>query len=492
MRTCEIDTRSGRYFGTYEESGVISFKGIPFAKPPVGALRWLPPQPLDTFDTWRLADGYPPAPIQPDCPSKLAAQLREPRHVPVSEDCLYLNVWVADLETPKSGILFWLYGGSYAIGHASRAQSRGEAFVAAHPDIVFVAPNYRLGVFGSLNLQVLEGGERYRYSNNLNLLDQRAALEWVRVNACCFGAERAPITLYGHSAGSNSICHHLASSISNALFQRVICQSSFFEGPPNRTLERSREDAQKIFELLGVRTVDEALKLSAEELLQAQEEYFGGMYGAPVMDGLVVSNDELGDIIDGVAAGKEVLIGCSDGERDGAFAGLTSDGARRKVQRLIRDCLGDASEVADEFLDSHKEEGPLFACGDLLAACQMTMAEEIQARACALHSPVYQFLFRWTADGSACRAPHGAPGPFVFGNCLPQGAPSLLKRQVQETWANFVRKGNPNNDLIPHWEPYTPFGGTVMEINDPWKARVGFRENDYRLLRAYWPVTARI
>ena len=150
---------------------------------------------LTVYDNKRRADYFSRPPhIQLNYPQHLADQMEEPIHTPISEDCLYLNVWVSDLTTPKKGILFWIYGGSYAIGHASRVQSRGEAFVAAHPDIMVVAPNYRLGVFGSINLDFFDGSDQYRCSNNLNLLDQRAALQWVRENARLFGADPDTIT----------------------------------------------------------------------------------------------------------------------------------------------------------------------------------------------------------------------------------------------------------------------------------------------------------
>lgn len=479
MEDYRIETKAGCYIGTQEKSGVLSFKGIPFAQPPLGELRWQPPQPLATYDNERRADIYPPAPIQLNYPRHLADQMKEPIHIPISEDCLYLNVWASDLKTPKKGILFWVYGGSYAIGHASRVQARGEAFVAAHPEIVVVAPNYRLGVFGSINLDVLGASEAYKWSNNLNLLDHRAALQWVRENAAAFNADPGTITLYGHSAGSNAICHHLASEESLPLFQRAICQSSFLQGPPPRTLEESAEASRKVFDYLGITALDEALAVSADNLLRAQQIVFGDIYGSPVIDNLVVKEGEFDRLIAGVAADKEVMIGYSNGERDSGFVGLNDEEAIDKViksnQRFLK---GDRTPV-DQYLSNHTDEPVLQACETAQTELMMTIPAELMARACALHDKVYQYQFSWADPSTGLRAPHGAPCPFVFGTQVPKCAPKDLQKQVQDTWASFIATGNPNNSSIPAWPEYTSHGGTVMNIDSEWTPVNGFWDKDY-------------
>ncbi len=481
MKT-HIDTKEGRYVGTVEGSGVISFKGIPFAQPPLGDLRWLPPQPVTTFDTERHADLYPPAPVQLNYPKHLADQMGEPIHIPISEDCLYLNVWSADLETPKKGILFWVFGGSYAIGHASRIQARGENFVAAHPEIVVVAANYRLGVFGSVALSVLGGGEEYALSNNLNLLDQRAALEWVRENAHEFAAEDCPITLFGHSAGSNAICHHLVSEDSLPLFERAICQSSFLEGPMPRTLDEAKDASKRLFDAAGVSTVEQALSISSEKLLAAQYEVFGEIYGSPVIDGLVVEAGELERLGSGVAAEKEVMIGFSDGERDSGFVGLSDEECVARVLKSNSKLLAGNEGIVDEYRAIHPELSTQTACMSLQAELVMTIPAEIQARLTAKHGKVYQYVFSWADEATGIRAYHGAPCPFVFGNQVPACAPADLSKKMQDAWASFIAKGDPNCDSVSAWAPYSENGGSVMDIAAEWKLRDGYWDKDYPLL----------
>ena len=479
MDQYQITTKAGTYIGTKENSGVLSFKGIPFAQPPLGDLRWQPPQPLTVYDNKRRADIFPPAPIQLNYPQHLADQMEEPIHIPISEDCLYLNVWVSDLTTPKKGILFWIYGGSYAIGHASRVQSRGEAFVAAHPDIMVVAPNYRLGVFGSINLDFFDGSDQYRCSNNLNLLDQRAALQWVRENARLFGADPDTITLYGHSAGSNAICHHLASRESLPLFRRAICQSSFLQGPPPRTLEESRAFSKKIFDYLGITTLDEALLISSDRLLQAQKQVFGEIYGSPVIDNVVVFDKEFDRMMDGTVSGKQIMIGYSNGERDSGFVDLDE---RESVEKVLKDnkrFLKGKSGPVEKYLAQHPDDDTKQLCMTAQAELMMTIPAETMARALALHNDVYQFQFSWADPATNLRAPHGAPCPFVFGNQVPKSAPLHLKEQVQNTWASFITSGDPNNDLIPNWPLYTPRGGVVMNIDEVWNPIDDFWPTDY-------------
>lgn len=489
MKT-HIDTKEGRYVGTVEASGVISFKGIPFAQPPLGDLRWLPPQPVATFDTERHADLYPPAPVQLNYPKHLADQMGEPIHIPISEDCLYLNVWSADLETPKKGILFWVFGGSYAIGHASRIQARGENFVAAHPEIVVVAANYRLGVFGSVDLSVLGGGNEYSLSNNLNLLDQRAALKWVRENAQEFAAEGCPITLFGHSAGSNAICHHLVSEDSLPLFERAICQSSFLEGPPPRTLSEARDASRRLFDAAGVSTVEQALFISSDKLLAAQHEVFGEIYGSPVIDGLAIKPGELERLGSGVAADKEVMIGFSNGERDSGFVGLSDDECIDRILRTNGKLLAGNEGIVDEYCSIHPELSTQVACMSLQAELVMTVPAEIQARLTAKHSKVYQYVFSWADETTGVRAYHGAPCPFVFGNQIPACAPADLSKKIQDAWASFIANGDPNCDSVPTWAPYSENGGSVMDISAEWKLCEGYWNEDYALLSHLFPSAA--
>lgn len=486
-----IHTPKGTFVGTVENSGVISFKGIPYAKPPVGALRWQPPQPLENNAHIMPADKFPPAPIQPDMPESLATRLGEAIHTPQSEDCLYLNMWCWDVTTPKKAILFWIYGGSYTIGHASRLQERGEPFVAKNHDIVVVACNYRLGVFGSLNLSSIDTEGKYAYSCNLNLLDQQAALKWVKDNAEFFGGDSERITLYGHSAGSNSISHHLAISESTNLFQRAICQSSFLIGHGTVSLEESNCTAKKILALIGANTLEEALNTSAEKLLSAQVELFGQAYPPPVEDGITVQSNELARIAAGQLHDKQFLVGTSTGEYDQLFAGLTDEEALCKAAARNKERLGDnPEEQLESFALLHPEMPRSLVFASANNELGMTLGGEIQARVCALHNSVYKFLFAWSDPLTQMRAPHGAPCPFFFGNNIPENAPKDLEQMVQEAWGNFIRTGNPLGSFASQWPAYSKTEHPTMIIDETWTLSNSVWEKDYPFWKNSFPETA--
>lgn len=485
-----IHTPKGTFVGTVESSGVVSFKGIPYAKPPVGELRWQPPQPLENNSYIMPADKYPPAPIQPDMPESLAVRLGEAIHTPQSEDCLYLNMWCWDVTTPKKAILFWIYGGSYTIGHASRIQERGEAFVANNHDIVVVACNYRLGVFGSLNLSSIDPEEKYTYSCNLNILDQQAALKWVRDNAEFFGGDPDRITLYGHSAGSNSISHHLAISDSANLFQRAICQSSFLIGHGTVSFEESNHAAKKILALIGADSLADALNTSAEKLLSAQIELYGQAYTPPVEDGLTVKSNELGRLAVGELHDKELMIGTSTGEYDQLFVGLSEKEALLKTIARNKKRLGpDPEKKLEAFAEIHPEMSKTLAYATANNELGMTLGGEIQARVCALHNTVYKFLFSWSDPATKMRAPHGAPCPFFFGNNVPKSAPALLEKSLQESWGNFIRTGNPSGPSIPQWHIYSKTQYPTMVIDESWSISNSIWEKDYSFWESSFPET---
>lgn len=484
-----LETRHGNYIGKVERSGVISFKGIPYAKPPVGELRWKAPQSLDFGELTSLADAYPPAPIQPDMPEHLAKRLGESTHRPQSEDCLYLNLWTWDLDTPKKAILFWVYGGSFTIGDASRIQSRGERFVANHPDIVVVAVNYRLGVFGSLNVSVLGAGEEYTDSCNLNLLDQQAALKWLHENAEAFGGDAENITMYGHSAGSNSISHHLAIPESAKLFKKAICQSSFLVGHGTVTLEESAEFAKKFFNAAGIETMDQALKASANYLAEVQEKLCGLAFTPPVCDMRTVLPNELERIACGELVGKQILVGNSTGEYDQLFNGKTDEEARKLAQKRSVDRLGNDPKWLKGYCELHPEMDETLAINSASNELCMTYGGEIQARALSNHNEVRKFLFSWADPATNSRAPHGAPCPFVFGNDLPEVAPQGLYEKTQSVWASFIRTGEVDVEGVPEWPLYTNNGGAVMEMNENWQLLDNPMEKDYLYWAPVFPET---
>jgi para-nitrobenzyl esterase len=246
-----VTTRHGLLMG-FEEDGVSKFLGVPFAQPPVGALRWKAPQPVVAWSGVRSATAFGPASLQPPIQPSLRTTM--------SEDCLYLNVWSTNLSmTARRPVMVWIHGGGNFYGSASEAFTDGSNL--AKNGVVVVAANYRLGALGFLNDPVLGA--------NFAILDQVAALQWVRDNIEAFGGDASRVTVFGYSAGAVDIRTLLQCPQAAGLFQRCVAQSAGGEDPaatPTSDSARSRVGTQRLFEALGTSDIDALRAIPAERV----------------------------------------------------------------------------------------------------------------------------------------------------------------------------------------------------------------------------------
>ena len=284
------------------ENNLLVFRGIPYAAPPVDALRFQPPQPL-TWDGTREAtsDG----PIPPQGRSRLAHVMGEFERQQ-SEDCLTLNLWTPAADNGKRPVIVWIHGGAYSSGAGSLPWYSGETF-AANGDMVAVSINYRLGALGFLYMPGISGG-------NLGLLDQQPALRWVRDNIAAFGGDPANVTVVGQSAGAGSIAAHMAMHPKGGLFRRAGLQSAPF-GRISRTAADAQRMGGRFLEVLGLKPEESSrLKtLPVEKFLAAQgelgrlEKKFADAAApfGPVIDGKIIP----GDIAAALKAGAGSEIG---------------------------------------------------------------------------------------------------------------------------------------------------------------------------------------
>src|SRR5580658_4120348 len=257
-----VATVGGSVQGTVEASGVHSFKGIPYAAPPVGDLRFREPQPVAAWQGVRKAQAFGPRAMQLPIYSDMKF-----RSVEVSEDCLYLNVW-----QPATGnhlpVLVYFYGGGFAAGDGSEYRYDGESM--AKRGIVAVTVNYRLGIFGFLAHPDLTKESPHHSSGNYGLLDQHAALEWVQQNIAAFGGDPVRVTIAGESAGSISVCAQMASPLSKGLFAGVIGESGGLTGNIKPVPLDTGEKAGAAFAAdLGYKSIAELRAMSAADLMQA-------------------------------------------------------------------------------------------------------------------------------------------------------------------------------------------------------------------------------
>lgn len=275
--------RGGRLVGGWEDREVAVFRGIPFAAPPVGPLRWRPPAQPEPWDGERRACEFGPAPLQPQPPADSVmyrSNFADSRPLVMSEDCLYLNVWTPEPSPANTGlpVMVWVHGGGNRYGHGSQDVHNGRSMAAR--GVVVVTLNYRLGALGFLAHPGL--GEA---SGNYGLLDVVAALTWVRENIGAFGGDPDRVTLAGNSAGAAHVCHLMASAVARPLFRAAVGQSASGVGRaegPLPGLEEARKQGVAYAEGFGGRDAAGLRRISGVELIVR------GHFG-PVVDGRVLT-----------------------------------------------------------------------------------------------------------------------------------------------------------------------------------------------------------
>ncbi len=455
--------------------GVSVFRGVPFAAPPVGPRRLAPPAPTAAWEGVRPAVAFGPA-----CPqgSGDAAPPRRggafgglfgPGDLPTSEDCLYLNVWTPGVDDAARPVLVWLHGGAFRLGTGASPTYDGGA-LARRGDVVVVTLNYRLGVLGYLHAPGIG-------AVNVGLLDQVAALEWVRANIAGFGGDPGQVTVLGESAGAKSIECLLATPRAAGLFSRAIIQSTYsMPMAPDAAVAVTA----KVLSDLGLRPSEESAlrEVPLDRLLAAGGGgglLSGGGVGGPVVDGDVVAERPL----DRVAAGRApvpVIVGTTTDEwrlfaaMMPAAADLDDEGLAARVEAMLDPGAVDAARAIEIYRASLSARGEAGTPGEVVAAVSTDRVFRQHslrlAEAQAAHAPVWMYLFGWKAAalGGRLGACHAVDVPFVFGN-LGGGLAGLvgddpaapdLSVRVQDAWLAFARSGDPDHAGLPPWPRYDP------------------------------------
>lgn len=462
-----------------EPNGVTVFRSIPYAK----AQRWQPARLYELTGPSYQAAEWGTVPVQGPPAPFFAKRSGERTDLPCGEDCLNISIWAGDLQQKNKPILFWVYGGAYIAGYNYRKGFTPEEFAKAHPEILVVAPNYRIGILGSMNLSSLTRDPVYRTSNNLALLDLITALYWVHKYATAFGGDASKITMYGHSAGSNAISHLLTMPLAKGLFRRAICQSSFMTDLGTVEYCTSQEIGQKFLELAGADTLEAALALTPEEILAAQKQLFRYSFGgkpskmfSPVIDGIVVQAEGFRAFVEGNFCAEQLMIGGSEGEYDQRFWEMSPDETREAVRLGNADKKVTQQDIQDylKLFPERDEKESYMTIHNVLG---LTLGGEWIARASAPHCPVYDYQFRLRSDAGEHRALHGDPTYYVFGTLMDAAAPKELSRQMMDAWAAFVKTGDPNHPGIPAW-PTVSQQHTVMTIGETWQTVPEYFQRD--------------
>lgn len=495
-----VKIESGRIQGTVTNpDGIYMYRGIPYAQPPVGPLRWKAPQPLHTWDTILKADHFGPRAMQGNIFGDMGF-----RSNGMSEDCLYLNVWApAQPSKQKRPVLVYFYGGGMVAGDGSEARYDGESM--ARKGIVSLTVNYRLGVFGLLAHPDLSKEASYHASGNYTLLDQQAALAWVKKNIAAFGGDPDRVTIAGESAGSISVSALMASPLSKDLINGAIGESGamiFPTMPP-----ASKEDAEKngvaFANAVGATSLEELRAIPAEELLRKAS----GPGMPPLstnVDGYVLPKKPVDIFAAGEQAHVPLLVGWNSAEVP--YRALlwkdepTPENYAKKIKELYPQ---DAEEVLRLYPGNTRDE--VIASATDLASDRFIVYSTWKWA--ALHTatsqqPVYRYIFSRSRPpmtpkmgnakaglaGGVIKtktpkpatskpaeifkgASHASEIEYAMGNLRHNKVYAWTKEdyQVSNTmlnyFANFVKTGNPNGSSQPKWEADALTGSRYMNID---------------------------
>lgn len=464
-----VDTRYGKLKGT-TENGLYVFKGIPYASPPTGEKRWLPPQPPVPWSGIRDATDYATIAPQPESRLGMISEFEAPE--PQSEDCLFLNIWTPGLDNSRRPVMFWIHGGAFSMGSGSQPMYRGGELAKAG-NIVLVTINYRLGVLGFLNLNEVTGG-RIPATGNEGLLDQIQALKWVKENIIAFGGDPENITIFGESAGGMSIGCLLAMPAAKGLFKKAIIESTV--GDMAMSLESAVKTARVFLDIIGISPddVSSLRSLKVEQLLQAHQELAmktGGMAPViPVADGKVLPDFPLKVLRKGFAREIPVIVGNNLDEQKLFWAVLPDfpkvdeSGLKKRVAKLAPANFVDT--IIETYRAARAKRGESTEPVEILSAILTDITFRLKAIAiaeaqCKNGQSAYNYLFTWQSPalGGRLGACHALEIGFLFGNrdekfCGAGPEADELSAKMKDAWLAFARTGNPSCKLLGKWPAY--------------------------------------
>jgi para-nitrobenzyl esterase len=492
-----VTIQSGKIKGV-AAPGLIAFKGIPFAAPPVGELRWRPPQPVAKWKDVRSAAEFAHDCMQLPFPSDAA-----PLGTPPAEDCLYMNVWTpAPRAASPMPVMVWIYGGGFVNGGSSPAVYDGSQF--ARDGIVFVSFNYRLGRFGFFAHPALTKESKDGMLGNYAYMDQLAALRWVKQNIAAFGGDPANVTVFGESAGGGSVHMLLTSPLARGLFQKAIVESGGgrkgFGGGSVHLHEAangkpSAEEDGLAFAKTRNITGDDAAALKALRALPAEAVVDGlnmasmakaaNTYPGPMIDGKIQVEENSDAYLAGHQEHVPVMVGANSLEFGFMRAPSKEDpfaqfGAKAEEAKAAFDPshTGDTTWTAAEIMsDRGMIEPARFVVRTLSQAGQ----------------PAFEYRFSYVAGSMRKEwsggAPHASEIPYVFDTVKARYGAALTDedekaaQSMHAYWVQFAKTGNLSNGInppgLPAWPPYTTANDTLMNFTavpvpeaDPWKARV--------------------
>jgi para-nitrobenzyl esterase len=467
-----VELTSGQVSGS-SEGPLTVFRGIPYARPPVGTLRFGAPQPPEPWTGVRPCVAFGPAAAQSSIDVTYVPGFSLWEGIDAtSEDCLTVNVWTPGL-TGRRPVLVWIHGGAFLTGAGSQALYDG-ATLARRGEVVVVTANYRLGAFGFLGL------DDERFAANAGLLDQLAVLEWVTEHAAAFGGDPGNVTIFGESAGAVSVAALMACARASGRFHRAVAQSG--AGRRLQPADQAVEMADRLLTRLGLDRTEagQLFDLPTKKILSAQvavsvdvrRDDIGAGF-QPWTDGDVLRSQPADGLAAGSAAGVPFLAGTNEHEMnlwrvlEPGLRSLDDTGLSGRVQRLVGDAAGD---LVAAYRASRPEAGPAELWQAIWSDREFRIPSLRVLDAQATRSAnTFAYLFTWPSPAPGIGSCHGLELPFVFGTLDRKGADAFagsgpsaetLAATMQDTWLAFARTGDPG------WPAYDPSTRATMLLGE--------------------------
>ncbi len=496
----QVKTDKGIVEGTLTNNDQVrAFKGIPFAAPPVGNLRWQPPQPAASWKGIRPAKDFGSHCIQSSGYPDMIFHDPGP-----SEDCLTLNVWTPANAKPGSlPVMVWIFGGGFVSG--STSENRQDGQFLARRNVVVVSMNYRLGIFGFFAHPELTAESPHHASGNYGLLDQTAALTWVKNNIAAFGGDPSNVTIFGESAGSMSVSAQMASPLAHGLFAKAIGESggalggSGLPSPTREALEqRSVAFAQTAF---NTSTLADLRKLSADDILKAATAKttpppprFG-----PDIDGYFLPDSVASIYAAGKQAHVPLLAGWNADESRGQVIEAKVKPTAASFAATAQSDFGDNAQKFLALYPATTDDEALVSAGDYAGDrfIDYSTWRWLEAQTITGKAPVYRYRFDLGSPGdknhkAILGAFHSDDIEYVFGtlDSRPEAAwrpeDRKLSDQIGAYWTNFARTGDPNSTGLPDWPIYKPQQWQVMHLDANSDAKPDTQRDRYLFLDSIW------
>jgi para-nitrobenzyl esterase len=485
-----VETDKGMVQGL-EDDGVDAFLGVRYASPPVGDLRFQPPEEAEAWDGIADATGYGAPCMQlysASGPNETELTRRMQAIYPTgteaktdNEDCLFLNVWTPDAQDgAKRPVMVWFHGGGYAYGSGGWPAYNGRN-LAEKGDVVVVTVNHRLNAFGYLNLAETFG-EEFAASGNLGNLDLVRSLEWVRDNIAAFGGDPDNVTIMGESGGGSKVSHLMAMPAADGLFDKAVIQSG-----PGVTSGKPAEAAAYAKDILaeaGIETVDDLRRVRADEIIAAVRAAtpanagFGrGPSFGPIADGTIIPRDPFLPAAPEQSRDVPVLIGYTKTEMtlfvasQPWFGRIDEAGMNAMASAMGPQAVAAVAAYREAYPDYSPTHIASMAMGSRFVKGTYLLADQ-QSRAAS--APVYVYRLTWetpVADGML-RSPHTLDIPLMFDNAEESSAlvgtgedAATMADMMSDAWIAFAKTGMPSSDLLPEWQAYTPASRMVMELD---------------------------